>query len=376
MISDRVFGIDPKLAGMRKLSLLVAALLVLSGCAANPATTSPEPTETQTQEPEPVFVSAPLTGVLYEEGTNPFLTLPAVMAKIDNTQYSYPQLSLNDADIVFVTRVEGGMTRLLPVWHSRIPSEIGPVRSVRPVDSLLIAPFGGIFVYSGGQSPFKQAAKATGLVMSDEDTEVDNETYFRDKSRRAPWDLFFRAPLLQELYSDQQSAPIDQLSFGDIPTAVSEGTPVLSFSVKYPETLSGWEVGTGSFPWAASSEPAWFRSQNSKPHLQQNQEQILAKNVVVLEVTHDLSFRDPKYGPIPKAELVNNTGVAHIFSDGHYLKAVWSKGAINARIKLTTEAGADILLAAGNTWFELMDQPRSKLTVVFPEPATTSESSD
>jgi len=358
---------------MRRLSLALA-LVLLTGCAAAPLS-EPTPTETQTQEPEPVFVSAPLTGVLYEEGTNPFLTLPAVMAKIDNTQYSYPQLSLNDADIVFVTRVEGGMTRLLPVWHSRIPSEIGPVRSVRPVDSLLIAPFGGIFVYSGGQSPFKQAAKATGLVMSDEDTEVDNETYFKDKSRRAPWDLFFRAPLLQELYSDQQSAPIDQLSFGDIPTAVSEGTPVLSFSVKYPETLSGWEVGTGSFPWAASSEPAWFRSQNSKPHLQQNQEQILAKNVVVLEVTHDLSFRDPKYGPIPKAELVNNTGVAHIFSDGHYLKAVWSKGAINARIKLTTEAGAAILLAAGNTSFELMDQPRSKLSVVFPEPATTSESS-
>ena len=360
---------------MRKLSIFAISLVLLTGCT-SPAATEPTPTETQTEEPEPVFVSAPLTGVLYQEGTNPNLLLPAVMAKIDNTQYSYPQLSLNDADIVFVTRVEGGMTRLLPVWHSRIPSEIGPVRSVRPVDPLLIAPFGGIFVYSGGQSAFKQAAKATGLVMSDEDTEVDNETYFREPSRRAPWNLLFRPAALQALYSDQQSAPINQLSFGDIPTAVSEGKPVLSLSVKYPETLSEWEVGTGSFPWGASSEPAWFRNQNGKPHLQQNEEPILAKNVVVLEVTHDLSFRDPKYGPIPKAELVNNTGVAHIFSDGYYLKAIWTKGAINSRIKLTTETGADVLLATGNTWFELMDQPRSKLTVVEPEPVTTSESTD
>jgi hypothetical protein len=99
----------------------------------------------------------------------------------------------------------------------------------------------------------------------------------------------------------------------------------------------------------------------------------MAKNVVVLEVTHDLSFRDPKYGPIPKAELVNNTGVAHIFTDGYYLKATWSKGAINSRIKLTTESGSDVLLAAGNTWFELMDLPRSKLSISFPEPATSSE---
>jgi hypothetical protein len=361
---------------MRKLSVIFISLALLTGCASASPVEEPTPVETETPEPEPVFVSAPLTGVLYEEGSNPNLSLPAVMAKIDNTRSGYPQLSLNDADIVFVTRVEGGMTRLLPVWHSRIPAEIGPVRSVRPVDPLLISPFGGIFVYSGGQTPFKQAAKATGLVMSDEDTEMDNETYFREPSRRAPWNLLFRPPVLQSLYSDQQQAPVDQLSFGDIPTAVSEGTPALGMSVKYPGTLSTWEAGNGAFPWGASSEPAWFRSQDGKPHLQQNEEQLLAKNVVVLEVTHDLSFRDPKYGAIPKAELVNNSGIAHIFSDGYYLKAVWSKGAINSRIKLTTESGSDVLLAAGNTWFELMDTPRSKLTVVLPEPTASSSDTD
>ena len=64
---------------MRKLSILVTSLLFLTGCTATTAS-SPTPTETQTQEPEPVFVAAPLTGVLYEEGTNPSLQLPAVMA--------------------------------------------------------------------------------------------------------------------------------------------------------------------------------------------------------------------------------------------------------------------------------------------------------
>jgi hypothetical protein len=358
---------------MRRISIALSALLLLTGCAGNqaPAETA-SPTATETQEPEPVFVSAPLTGILYEEGSNPSLVLPAVMAKIDNTQSSKPQLSLNDADIVFVTRVEGGMTRLLPVWHSRMPEVIGPVRSVRPVDALLIAPFGGVFAYSGGQSQFKSAAKATGLAMSDEDTEIDNDSYFRDETRRAPSDLMFRAAKLQELYSTMQSAPKPQLSFGDIPTAVSEGTAVLGLSVRYPQTLSEWELGTGSFPWGASSETAWFRSQNNKPHLQQNDEQLLAKNVVVLEVTHDLSFRDPKYGAIPKAELVDNSGVAHIFSEGFYLKAIWTKGSLSSRIVLTTEAGAEVKLAAGNTWFELMDQPRIRLIIVEPQPASES----
>jgi hypothetical protein len=360
---------------MRRLLISALAVSLLAGCAAGPAETTSTPTETA--PPEPIFVAAPLTGVLYEEGTNPYLTLPAVMAKIDNTASGKPQLSLNDADIVFVTRVEGGMTRLLPVWHSRMPVDVGPVRSVRPVDPLLISPFGGVFVYSGGQTPFKNAARETGLVMSDEDTEQDNETYYREKSRVAPWNLLFRAQMLQEMYSSQQSAPPAQFSYGDTPTAVSQGVPVLSLSVKYPETLSAWEPGTAAFPWSASSEPVWLRSQNGKKHNQQNDEQIYTKNVVVLEVTHDLSFRDPKYGPIPKAELVDNTGIAHIFTDGYYLKAVWSKAGIKSPIKLTTETGSSVELAAGNTWVELLDLPRSSLKVVEPEPEPTpTESSD
>ena len=120
-----------------------------------------------------------------------------------------------------------------------------------------------------------------------------------------------------------------------------------------------------------------MRSQNGKKHNQQNDEQIYSKNVVVLEVTHDLSFRDPKYGPIPKAELVDNTGIAHIFTDGFYLKAVWTKAGIKSPIKLTTETGAAVNLAPGNTWVELMDLPRSSLKVVEPEPEPTpTESSD
>ena len=116
------------------------------------------------------------------------------------------------------------------------------------------------------------------------------------------------------------------------------------------------------------SEPAWFRSQNGKHHNQQNDEQIYAKNIVVLEVTHDLSFQDPKYGPIPKAELVNNTGIAHIFTDGFYIKGTWSKSGIKSPIQLTTDTGLPIALAAGNTWVELMDLPRSVLKIIEPEP--------
>jgi hypothetical protein len=352
------------------LAPLLALGLLLSGCTepepepvATPTPTPTQTTQTPEPEPEPVYETAPLTGVEYLEGENPFLLLPAVSAKVDNTTAGRPQLALNDADIVYVTRVESGLTRLLPVWHSRMPEAIGPVRSVRPIDPAVIDPYHGVFVYSGGQAPFKKAVRATGLVMSDEDTEIGKGTYYRDKDRRAPWNLMFYAQKLQLAYKDSQPLPPAHFEFAAIPTAVTDGATVSGLVVKYPQMSSKWDLGTASFPWAASSEPAWLRTQDGKVHVQANGDQVVAKNIVVMEVVHDLSFVDPKYGAIPKAKLENNQGIAHIFSDGYYLKGSWSKADSEAGIKLFTEAGEPIKLAIGNTWVEMMDTPRSTLTI-------------
>ena len=365
---------------MRKAPMLIATALslslVLAGCSSEP---EPEPTPTATPtttqsatatpepEPETVFEIAPLTGVSYLEGENAFLAMPAVSAKIDNTSAGRPQLSLNSADIVYVTRVEVGLTRLLPVWHSRMPETIGPVRSVRPVDAAVVDPYSGVFVYSGGQAPFKSAARATGLVNSDEDTEMNNDTYFREKSRVAPWNLYFEAQELQVLYQEEQPAPVAHFEFDAIPTAVAEGTPVTGLGVKYPQMRSEWELGTAQFSWGVAAEPAWLRTQDGKTHTQVDGAQVVAKNVVVMEVVHDLSFVDPKYGAIPKAKLINNEGIAHIFSDGHYIQGSWSKGDSQDGIKLFTEAGEPLKLAIGNTWVEMMDIPKSVLTISEPE---------
>jgi hypothetical protein len=144
---------------------------------------------------------------------------------------------------------------------------------------------------------------------------------------------------------------------------VQEGVVVAGLGVKYPQMRSEWKLGSATFPWGASSEPAWLRTQDGKEHLQEGGEPVVAKNVVVMEVVHDLSFVDPKYGAIPKAKLENNEGIAHVFSDGYYIQASWSKGASSEGIRLFTESGEELKLAIGNTWVEMMDVPKSTLTI-------------
>ena len=64
---------------------------------------------------------------------------------------------------MFEELVEGGLTRYVAVWQSDVPAEIGPIRSIRPMDPDIISPLGGIVAYSGGQDRFVRAMKATSV---------------------------------------------------------------------------------------------------------------------------------------------------------------------------------------------------------------------
>ena len=120
--------------------------------------TSAAPRRSRPTRPAPAYVStyetpaptqlAPLRGTTVPAGS---LAHPSLAAKIDNHEGARPQVGLDRTDIVFEELVEGGLTRYVAVWHSDVPEQIGPVRSIRPMDPDIITPYGGIVAYSGGQ---------------------------------------------------------------------------------------------------------------------------------------------------------------------------------------------------------------------------------
>ena len=54
-----------------------------------------------------------------------------VLATINNHPLARPQSGISDADIIYEIAAEGNMTRLLALFQSELPEEIGPVRSAR-----------------------------------------------------------------------------------------------------------------------------------------------------------------------------------------------------------------------------------------------------
>ena len=322
---------------VRLITILAVASLAITACASGPAA-SPTPTVTPK-----TYVYSPLTGAKYEAGTNPALDGPSVACKIDNLGVARPQISLNQTDIVFDELVEGGLTRLVAVWHSRLPEQVGPVRSIRPMDPDIVSQFGGIVCYSGGQRKFVKLMEATNVFNASETKEDGKGTFSRAPDRESPHNVIVNVAKLQQAHAEL--APPQKGFFfaanASGATAAEGGIAVDNFKVYFPNALAEWAP--------SADGTRWLRTQDGEPHIDiVDSKQISAKNVVVLQVKIDR-----QYGNVPKTTMVD-TGKAWVFTGGNYVEATWSKASQTAPIFLRDAAGQEILLARGNTWIELM----------------------
>jgi len=330
-------------------ALVAVAALALSGCAGDDAATDDEVVTTEGGESAEAIVDdatvAALTGETIEAGS---LSHPALAGKIDNHPSARPQVGLDEADIVFEELVEGGLTRYIAVWHSSLPAEIGPVRSVRPMDPEIVSPFGGIFAYSGGQVRFiqmMQEAPVYNAIHGQPDTE---ETFYRTSAKVAPHNVLVKAP---ELVDQHLNLPAPERQFAYAPsveesTAVVAGSPVTSMNPRF----SGFSSPTWEWD---GTQGTFLRFQtNGAADSASSGNQIFATNVVVLQVGIDV------VEDIPTTRLVNQ-GKGWVATGGSILEINWFKATPESPIILTTDDGEEVRLGVGNTWIELIPNDSS-----------------
>ncbi len=97
-------------------SLLTA--LVLTSCSL-----SDLPLDESKPEPERNI----LTGEVGSNGK-------VIAIKFDDTRAAHPQEGVESADVVVISQVEAGLTRLMGIYSSNYPEQVGPVRSARISD--------------------------------------------------------------------------------------------------------------------------------------------------------------------------------------------------------------------------------------------------
>src|ERR1035441_9642314 len=176
---------------MRKTLPVIVAVVVIAAIGGlaffhfHKTTTTPTTTPTTTTT-LPQYPTAPLTGVVDPSGTA--LKRPALTVKVENTPQALPQWGIDQADVVYEEIVNGGITRLAAIFNSQAPAKVGPVRSVRPTDTQVVWPLGGVFAYSGG-APYAVASISTAPVKLIDESSAGT-AMFRDPNLYAPHNLF------------------------------------------------------------------------------------------------------------------------------------------------------------------------------------------
>ncbi len=329
---------------MRRFLVLVLVVLVAAGVllartihhhsgASTTTTVVSSPTTSTT--PAPI---APLTGLPDPGGAA--LRRPALTVKIENTPEALPQWGVAQADVVYEEIVNGGITRLAAVFNSQAPGKVGPVRSVRPTDTQVVYPLGGIFAFSGG-APYAIASIQTAPVKLVDESSAGN-AMFRDPNLYAPHNLFARAPQLFAFGGTPVPPPalFTYRSPGQSATGPKAARVVVPFPSIYAVTWT-WDAATGS----------WDRTLFGKPDVTGTGQRESPKNVVVMEVNYVNGV-----GTFTSYADLQGSGPVTVFTDGHEERGTWSRGASKSDvIQYDGANGKPLALTPGQTWVELLD---------------------
>jgi hypothetical protein len=239
--------------------------------------------------------------------------------------------------------VEGGITRLAVFYQSRVPRDVGPVRSMRATDIGIVKPLGAALVASGAAAQTNTRLKQAGIT-----TYVEGAPGFhRVTDRVAPYNLFIDLQALAKtLLPEKPTAPY--LPFGDTP--LPKGRPARSLTASFSGSSSS------SFTYRGG------HYENTDGNAAQG-DRFTPDTVLVLRVVvGDAGYRDPAGNPVPETKLVGS-GPAMVFSHGRVVRGQWTKPKLESDIGLEVR-GAPVQLPPGRVWVELVPLGGGGVTVL------------
>ena len=285
----------------------------------------------------------PLTGEPVE-GSTP--KRPVLVTKIDNTSSSRPQVGLNKADLVTEELVEGGMTRLAVFFYRHLPKVAGPVRSMRASDIGIVKPAHGVIVASGAAAQTNHRLKQSGLTFFAE----GGPGYYRDSSRRAPYNLMVNLPKLAKTVKKKAVVPASYLPWGD-ESDFTGGRSARSLDAVFSRShTTSWRYRGGK-----------YHNDNS---FAEPKSRFVPDSVLVVRVRQDdAGYLDPAGNKVPET-IYSGKGPMMLFHKGKVVRGTWSKGSRQTPLKLRTAAGA-LKVPAGHVWVELVPTDKDGGRVVI-----------
>ncbi len=297
--------------------------------------------------------SSPLTG-LPLDSAEAAARRPLVV-KIGNSGAERPQAGLAQADVVYESVTEGGITRYAAVFQSQEAANIGPVRSARLSDLQIAPEFGGVLAHVGASSPIMQLLR-TGKVL-DLDQFGFLQYYHRTADRVAPYNVYTSTASLRA-----GAAARGFSATYDVPAyAFEEETPpegparVIDFSFA-PETPVRYDYD--------GAQHAYHQVEYGAP----TADAATARPVPITNLVL-------QFAPVKVTDIIEDgngsrsleydlvgSGKALVFHDGSEIDGVWKRPGIGDRTAFLDADGKPIPFARGSVWIAVV-KPDTAVTV-------------
>lgn len=314
---------------------------------------APKDTEQTVTEPQPVVdttIYSAITGLEREDdisASRPY----AVM--INNISDALPLHGVSDADIIFETLAEGGITRLLAVFEDFDEDEdeaIGSIRSARHYFLDLLLPLDAVFIHAGGSPQAYNNIYSLGVDNIDGVNGDRFDIFYRDSYRMDylgfEHSLVSSGELIDEylptydIRLEHEKGFKNGLVFADDIKMKSEGTAEyveVNYSYKYTDFIYDSEDGL----YYAEQYGDIMRDGN-------NDDQVAVKNVIVL-MTDIYQIAGDDAGRV-EVDLTSG-GDGYYFCDGKYASIHWEKEDSHSPFVLTYSDGTQVQFARGKSYF-------------------------
>lgn len=328
---------------MKKWLFIMVLLFVIAGCSDQEEvdeTTDENPSE-DNDEVITLPYAAPFSGERSEEE---FTNRP-VLVTINNHPKARPQSGLASADIVYEMVAEGNLTRLLALYQSELPTNIGPVRSARDYFVEIASGLDAFYV-AHGYSPDAKMMLTTGVVDHINGMTYDGSLFLRSSDRVAPHNSYITGEHIIEgmdkVGARKEIGKIPSLAFYE----TVEDVPLTALASTIDVRYSGSEDFHHVYSYDTLTQQYSRSSGGIVTIDQDSDEEIRLANVLFFEVAHQTID-----GAGRQQLDLTTGGKGYLFQAGMMKEIEWQQ--IDG-VLVPMENGQPAKLIPGKSWIHLV----------------------
>ena len=338
----------------------------------------------------------PINGVLIESHeAEKFRDVKPIAVMVNNFVAARPSDGLSSADVVYEAVAEGGITRLMPIFFSKIPEKVESIRSARYYFAEFAAGYKAHFIHWGAahRPPCEKepstssdyCAPVNGKVETNPEVDAyerivqlgvpnldagnyaceedaDDCVFSRNPEKvgkvSREHTAFARLPLIYDFAkkirvdSDwHKYVPIQEWKFKDDAPLEERG----EVGVNPPISFNYWDLDNGfDVKWEYDKENnEYVRFQGGKKQIDASNNKELRAKTVIVRLTTEKSAGDRKNHLMYK---LLGKGAVLIFQDGKVIKGFWQRDAIDERDIFIDQDGDEIELVRGQIWVQVVPQ--------------------